>query len=645
MLHMNGNWSIPFGDDDGPWTLGQSYSLSLNRDITSVISVGGNVRYSSIEHQSTKKTTTLSPSLTLGISNDLFRYNLSGSQDIRQKGSEPTTTTSSWISSISTNFPNELWPQFRMSYGESRDSDDATPSTVNSDSKNLTAGVDYSWRTIKMLYNYTYTTDNDKISDSKSLSIGHSTNVQFSKDLFDDRLSVRGSHQYSINTTKVSTTVVDGQVIVDLIASMAYSAIDNTPLTGSLPALPALNDQDLFTATTAEIPGVGDRLNLGLQIDLQTFRRLQFYFDRLLTTTTQNRLHWTFYSSMDNNIWSQLSTNPAITYVEEDSRTIARVIFPADLSGIRYIKAVITADSGLDTAYFAEILAQDELSSSAGTVSNDYTSENYQASINYRPWEPFQIGYSFNRSLSDSDRSPLSTQDNHTVSSHLNLNRFFIVSLSLSENDDKIKGQDKNTNRSYAVSYQANPVDTMTFSLNGTRSDYYEAGTKERRTTGISTTLATVIIPDLTTNISYQSNVSKDYTDDSKTTSDTYTINLMARINPRLNLSYYYNYNEVGTHNASLLFHPSDQLSLTLSAMLTDNTENYSVSSHYRLTRKIQTDISYLYSITDDGNVYGSRFNLTWDISSSLSIRQSLDWRKDTTEERWAGLLSISYNF
>ena len=645
VLHLNGNWSSPFGDDDGPWILGQSYSVSLNQEITTAISIGGNVRYTTTEQQSSEKTSSLTPSLSFGITNDLFRFNLSGSQNDRKTGSEPTSTTRSWTSSISTNFPYQQWPQFRLSYGETNDTNDASPPTVDSDSKNFSASVDYTWQFIKLLYSYRDDTTTDRPANSESHTIGHSTNIQLSKDLFDDRLSLSASHQYSVNSTEVSTTTIGGQVLVDLIASAAYAGIDNTPADGMLPALPTLNDQDFFTSTGMGIPAVGNSLNLALQLNLQTFKRLEFYFDRLMTTTTQNRLHWTFYTSMDNMTWSPFTTNPSITFIEEDNRSIARIIFPIPIMGIRYIKAVITADPGLDNAFFSEILAQDEIHSQAGTVTNDYTSENYQASITYRPWEPFQIGYSFNRSLTDSDRSPLSTQDNHTLSSHLNLNRFFMVSASLSENTDEIEKQEKRTTRTASVSYQATPVDTMTFSLNGTRSDYYTGRLKERSTTTVSTTLATVIVPDFTANISYQTNTSQDFSGSSETTSDSYTINLMARINPRLNLSYYYSYNEMGTHNVSLLFHPSDLLSFTFNAMLTEITQSYSTSAHYQLTHKIQADAHYIFSTTDGKDSNGSRLNLNWNISNFLSVRQSLAWQQDSTGDKWPGLITVSYNF
>ncbi len=647
LLHLNGNWSVPFGDDDGPWDLGQSYNLSLDHDPTAMINLNGNLRYTTTEQQREDKTSTLAPSLSVGVNNDLFRFNLSGSQNIRQTGNDPTYTYQSWSSNFSTNFENTLYPQFRLSYGQSVSSNDARPVTLDSDSDNFSAGVDYQWDFIKLRYNYRNDTNTDEISHSTNKTVGHSTNVQLTKNLFNNRLSLSASHQYSINTTETSTTIDGGQILVDLIAAAAFAGIDNTPADDPLPPLPALNDQDFLTATSAQIPAVGQSLNLALQVDLQTFSRLKLYFDRNLSTTTQGRLHWSFYTSQDNDNWVPIPAIPSVDYIEEveNDHTIARVIFPNPVSGVRYVKIVLDADPGFSTAYITEIVSQEEVTGSSDTVTNDYTAQNIQASVNYRPWGPLQLGYSFNRSISDSDRSALSVQDNHIFSTHLNMNRYVNISLSAGEYRDKIKGQDDTWNRTYAFSYQLSPVDSTTFSLNGTRNDHYIGDQKDHSTDSISANLATVIVPDLTANLTYQWNLNRDFEDNTTTRDNTCTANLMARVSSRLNISYFYSYNEVSSHSASLLYHPSELLSFTASAMVEEETQSYSTSLHWRLTNKIQTDLRYILSFIDQETSHGSRFNLNWDISSYLSIRQSLDWSKSETENRWSGLITVSYNF
>lgn len=646
LFHLNGNWSTPFGDDDGPWLLGQAYNLSASHDPTAAINMSGNVRYATREQQSIDKTTTLAPSATISLNNDLFRFNLSGSQNTQQRGSDPSTIGRYWNSNLSSNYENPLWPQLRLSYGESNSTDDANPVTDDTDSKNFSSSIDYSWNIFKLRYNYRNNSSIDRIKESETQTTGHSTNISLAKNMFDDQLTLNASYQFSINNSEINSHNPNVNPVVDLIASAAYAGIDNTPLDDTLPIVPALNDQDLETATSIELPGIGDSLNMVLQINLQTFNRLNLYFDRTLTTATLQRLHWSFYSSQDNTIWQQLTVIPVISYVEEDNgNTTANIIFPLPIKTVRYVKAVVETDPGFTTAFFTEFLAQEEIFGGGDTITNEYTSENIQASVNYRPWESLQLGYSFDRSISDSDRSVMSTQDNHTVSSHLNLNSYLMLSLSLSENIDMTEGLETNRDRSYAFSYQANLLDDMNFSLNGTRSNHYSGSTMDRTSDSISTSLSTVIVPDLTANLSYQWSKSINYIDASDDKSNSYSFNLMARVNPRLNLSYFYSYNQTATHNASMLYHPSEFLSFTASTTLTDTIQSYSTSLNWRVTRKIQADLHALMSISDDSPSYGSRLNLSWDISSYLSLRQNFAWSKSDSVNTWSGLLSVSYNF
>ncbi len=646
LLHLNGNWSTPFGDDDGPWVMGQAYNISVNHDPTAAIKINGNLRYATKEQQGDDKTATLAPSAAISLNNDLFRFTLSGALSNQQRDSGTNTSNRNWSSNLSTNYSNPLWPKLRLNYSETNSTNDASPARLNTDSNNLSGSIDYGWHFIKLRYNYRNSNNIDQTDNSETQTYGHAANIHMAKTLFHDRLALNGSYKFVTNNSEARGADSGGRLTIDLTASAAYAGIDNTPLTGALPLVPSLNDQDLETATSVGLPSIGDSLNLVLQINLQTFNRLNVYFDRPLTTATQQRLHWTFYSSQDNDIWVPLAVISTIDYQEEDNgNTSARVTFPLAVTSVRYIKAVVETDPGLDTALITEFQAQEQITGTENSISNDYVSQNIQASLNYQPWQPLQLGYNFNQSTTDSNRSALSTQDNHTVSSHLNLSRYFILSLSLNENIDKIEGLKTDKDRSYAFSYQATLLDNMNFSLNGTRNDHYNGSVKDRTGDSISTSLSTVIIPDLTANMSYQWSKSINHVTTNEAKSNSYTFNLMARVNPRLNLSYFYSYSETGTHNASLLYHPSELLSFTASAVLTDTTQSYTSTLNWRVTRKIQADMNYLMSIDDHDTTYGSRLNLSWHLSSYLSVRQNLAWSKNDTIDSWSGLLSISYNF
>lgn len=646
-LRLNGNWSTPIGDDDGPWNLGQTYNLALSHDPTSAITLNGNFRYATTEQQGFDKTTTLAPSANISLTNDIFRFNIAGAQNERQSGDDPTSTTRNWSCNLSSNLNNPLWPQLRLSYSEANSTNDANPVTVDTNTDSFATSLDYHWQFISMLYNYRTSTSSDEINQTQSSSDSHSTNIQLMKSLLDNRLSLSASHQYNINTSETSTTLDNGVLVIDINAAAAFSAVDNTPSTDPLPVVNELNDGNIIAATSAEIPASVDLLNMALQVNLQNFNRVKIYFDRALNSATQQRLHWTFYISQDNNIWTAITSTPTLLYNNDSGRSVAEFTFTAPITSARYIKAVLDSDPGFDTAFITEIQAQEQInaSSTQDRVSSTNTTENIQASITYRPWSQWQVGYSFSRNTSDPERGAKSVQDNHSLSSHFDLNRYFALSLSASENRDAVEGLARERNRAYAFSYQATPLNNMNFSLNGTRSSHYVDNKQQRLSDSVSTNLATVILPDLTANLSYTWNQNKNYVDDTTSSSDGCTFNLMARLNERLNLSYYYSYNETSSHRTSLAYRPSELLSFNASAMINDGTQSYSSSVHWRITRKIQTDLLYSFNTTDEGHTQNSRFNLSWNLSTYLSLRNSIDWHKSADDSGWSGMLSASYNF
>ncbi len=79
--------------------------------------------------------------------------------------------------------------------------------------------------------------------------------------------------------------------------------------------------------------------------------------------------------------------------------------------------------------------------------------------------------------------------------------------------------------------------------------------------------------------------------------------------------------------------------------MVKKETQSYAPSLHWRMTDKIQTDLRYILSFNDQETTHNVRFHMNWDISSHLSVRNSMDWTKDDSDERWSGLIALSYNF
>lgn len=646
-LRLNGNWSTPFGDNDGPWNLGQSYNLSIAHDFTSAIKMNGNFRYSTNERQGFDKAETLSPSMTLGLTNDLFRISLNGTQNQRWSGDSPKSTTTTWNSTITSNLTDERWPQVRLNYGESSATNDASPSTQDTESKNFNTSIVYNWNFIQLLHNYRNTQNINYISNSETDSENHSSNIQIAKSIWNNKISFSGSYQYSKTTSTTSlNNGSDGTVVLDVPSSGAFAGFDSTPETDILPSVQQLNDGNTVTPTTIGLPDIFNQLNVALQINFNPTNRLQVYFDRLLNTTTQQRIHWTLYTSIDGNNWTLLTELPTIEFIDDNDQTYALLSLATEIRTARYVKTVITTDVGFDNAFLTEIIAQQSvlLTDQKTELSTSNETQQSQASINYRPWEQFQIGYSFSQSENNPSSGAVSTQKTHSINSHLNLNRYFSLSLNMGETTDTVEGLTENRSQSYSFSYLTTPIDSINFSVNGTRSNQFEDNLKTQTSDSVSSNVTAIIVPDLTTSISYVWSKSTNYGSELVTTNNSYSFNLMARISSRLNASYYLTHQESATHRISLSYRPSDLISTTLSATITDETKSYSTTIHWRITPKIQNNLNY--SLTqDDGDIsHSATYNFSWNISQHISVRQNMNWNQSQDESTWSGLLSLSYN-
>ncbi|OEU73148.1 MAG: hypothetical protein BA874_04755 [Desulfuromonadales bacterium C00003068] len=646
-LRLNGNWSTPFGDDDGPWNLGQSYNLSIGHDFTSAIKMSGNFRYSTNERQGFDKTETMSPTLSLGLTNDLFRISINGTQNQRWSGDSPKNTTTTWNSTIASNLTDQKWPQIRLSYGESNATNDSSPSTQDTDNKNFSTSMNYSWNFIQLLYNYRNSQNIDHISQRETDNQNHSSNIQIAKSIWDNKISFSGSYQYSQSDSTTSLTKSsDGTIILDVPSSGSFSGLDSTPETDTLPSAPQLNDGNTVSPTTIGLPDIFNQLNVALQINFNPTNRLQVHFDRQLNLATQQRLHWTLYTSIDGNTWTLLPEIPTIEFIVEDDQTFALLSLATEIRTARYIKTVITTDVGYDNAFLTEIIAQQSvlLTDEKTEFSTSNQTQQSQASINYRPWEQFQIGYSFSQNKNKPSNGAVSTQQTHSVNSHINWNRYFALSLNVGESTDTIEGLTENRSRSYSFSYLTSPIDSVNFSINGTRSNQFEDDLKTQTSDSISSNITAIIVPDLTSSVSYVWSKSTNYSSELVTTNSSYSFNLMARISSRLNVSYYLSHQESATHRLSLSYRPSDLISTTLSAMKSDEATSYATTIHWRITPKIQNNLSYNLTKADSDISHNATYNFSWNISQHLSVRQNMKWSQSQGESTWSGLLSLSYN-
>lgn len=651
-LHLTGNWSRPFGDDSDQWQLGQSYNLDLANDITSALRVNGNVRYTTTRQQSGSETKNLSPSILFALNNDLFNLSLNGMQSRRQVDNDPATQTRSWSSTLTSLTKNRSWPRLRLNFNQNFTDNDDNPATIDQKSTSFASGIQQQWSFLSILYDYTRQLNEDNITETKNKNINHSGRIQLQQSFWQQRLNGVVSHKYTTNNNVISTTAAGNRIVRPLLPVTAIAGLDDTPLTDPLSAEAALIDQDTFTPTAIELGQWDETVNVGLQINLENINEIIIYLDREISAATSNRLNWDFYGSLDNVNWMNNLPPATLDYSTDSGRTLIRVRFASTVTAQRYIKAVITSSAGTGTAFITEIEANEITTLNEGerSLSTKSQSHQTQGSITFRPSSRWQLSYHFNRNETLPDQSLESLQLSNTLSSSLDWNRFFAIAASISESSDTIEDKDEIKNRSYALSYRANPLNSLSFSLGTTHTERLEDNLCTNRSDTWNSHLSATLYPDLTASISANVIQSDEPLHDTQTTSKEFKLNLAARFTASFNLALGYTYHrgEEGDPDheylVNAIYRPSPYVSLTSGYTHSRTNKNLYSILNLRLTPKIQSDFRYGYTAAET-TLHSAGCNLTWHISSVLNLRQAVAWSKDESEHLWSGLTSLNYNF
>ena len=651
-VHLSGNWSQPYGDDTDQWKLGQSYNLDLSNDLTSALRISANMRYATNKKKDSADMETLSPSVLVSLNNDLFNLSLNGMENRRKVEDEPTNINRSWSSTFVSSLDERYWPQLRLNYSQSMTTNDASPKTTDQESQTFNSSIKYSLYFLSFLYDFSKSIDNDLLDDTENENTNHSGRVQWQDSYWNNRLSVVASHKYTRDTNVITAPTEGGQIDRDLLPSAGLASLDDTPLDDALTSEPSLIDGDDLTPTAIEVLQPGETVNVGVQINLESFNKLTFYLDREIDTNVQSRLSWSFYGSLDNQDWNLITVPATIVYSSEDARTVVTIEFSSSVENLRYVKAAILSTAGLDTAYFTEITVSQLVTLPPGQNSLTTLTRTHlsQGSISFRPWDKWNLGYTLNRNNTTADNRSESLQFNQTLNSSLNLNRWFALSMSVNESRDEIEQQEKIKNRSYAMSYRTTPLDSLSFSVGGTRTERLTDSERVSRSDTLSSHLSATLYPDLTAGLSANWTRSADMENDSESSDWDYRIDIAARFTDSFNLSTSYTYrnNDDGSvennYEINTVYRPSTYISLTTGYRHTETIDNLYSTLNFRLTRKIQTDFRYVY-LKSDTKGQTANFNLTWNLSSIFNIRQSLAWADEDSGQTWSGVTTVNYNF
>ncbi len=144
---------------DMPWSFNEYYNLDFTKDLTSGMLFSGSARYTNNQRGGGERYSLLTPTLSLDVRNDLFAFNLSAVETWQNSSVSADKVSQAWDANIFTQ--NQAWPRLRFNYGQSRSYDDQIPREVNQESSYFGGRVDYTWSTLRLLYDYRMVSNED----------------------------------------------------------------------------------------------------------------------------------------------------------------------------------------------------------------------------------------------------------------------------------------------------------------------------------------------------------------------------------------------------------------------------------------------------------------------------------------------------
>ena len=640
------------GDVGASSQFSESYNLTYSKELSAAMMFAGAVRYSANHPSAGRDSSSLNPTLSLDLRNDLFSLNLNASESQTTQDGNPTRTDDSWGFNLNSQIEN--WPSLRLYFNQTTATDDSKPAQTDNDLTTVGASIDYSFKQFDLLYDVRATQGSDSVDNSEYDSLDQTAQISYAEDFYQGRVAVSASQQYQRSENNSESRVGAGNpFFVEVTTFEGLFAVDNTPLTGSLVSKTDLVDRDLNSSTGIDLFSTTDSQNLGVWVNQQTVTRLQVIMvdDQLSTTLSglQPFITWKVFSSPVNNATSNWTPVPdkGVLYTEENGRTVVVIDFVSSVTR-PYLKVV--SDVALTAAtplFVSELQAREARIASADIVklSRETRSMQTQFSTSVRITDAWSLSYSLRRAETQQDVGD-SLQFSHSLSSSYELNEKVGFVIGVSENRDEADNSPDRRNRSYFASMSARPLPTLNVSLGYTRTETESDDGQDSLSDSLSSVLNVSIYPDLTASLAANWSQSEELDTGVESNSYGLSLNTTAYFTPRVdmntNLSYTKSESSAGesdpttSYGFTLGYRPSDMLLLNFAydGVVEDGSSSFSGNSSWLWSKKLQSQFGFSF---DFGDETSQQYNalLSWLISRNLSLQTSGNYQMAEVGDGW----------
>lgn len=664
-ISWNANWNYSRSggeEQDVRWNMGESYSASISRDISRAMNTGASVRYSQQRDGEDQWQGSLNPSLSWGLRNDLFSFQVGGNESRRKRRGSDESVSRSLSTSFSTSLA-EKWPQLRLNYSRGENFDKASPPRQDSWSESYNSSINYELAGLKGFYSGRYSRGADDISASENDSTSHMAKLEGGYSFWKRRLQWSFSGQYNENENTSTVRARSGTtVFIAQYVTEQYAGFDDNPIYSELERNSALGDGNEESAAQDWNDDTDEDLSIAARLDRQDLDQIEMVFPGEPDLQFRQQLRATLYVSSNNRDWEKSSVSLQQRWEEDPVFERWNLILDLDTTlNAPYVKIVFDEPGGVwDPVQISECYWNRAVEATGDEVSTTTSFERYeyQTSVNVRPLEGWNLSasYAYDRSTPGQGAETEETQQSYGVQWQPGASLSFQARYS--ENETLMEEQDSETGRNWSVSSQWDPLDTLSTALSFNCSENFIDAELQSRTYTASSNLSAQLLPDWSASLNGSWSQSENMLNGTEVTSNSWSFDTTAQLRPSVRVSMYFNHGATTTEQIrgdddtstfdcgmSLNYRPSDVLQNNNSISYDRNADSASFSSNLslRLSSELQSSLSASYTFEDDVS-QNYNASLVWLTTRRLSLRQSVQYSKTDTSQ-WSYSASCSYSF
>ncbi len=643
-LSFDGSWqfaSSHSGNKEDADSFTQRYSLGWNPRVTRAIIFDTNMNYSRSETSNGSNRESFSPTGNLQVANDLFLAKLSGEMNSSKNSKSYDQLNRSWEAVLASNWDYQYWPSLSYHLGQNWLGDSAQVHVTDNSRQFSEFVTEWQAKDLKTYYSYYTQLRDDQVQQSSYDEEKHFGRGEYTSSFWDNRLSINLSGQLTQSTTQFTATDSSGTDIeIRVGASQAFAGIDPTPLTGSLPSVPALIDgSKTNTSFTINLHEVAQ---FGLKTDLKKVDKLYIYtgpLDPLFLSQTSS-LSWDLYSSENGTNWQRETINPATTYDRTNYR------YKVNTGGLQriYLKLVVTHWPTSLTVPVTEVEAYRTQKNTGTSVAEneDYTRRLSDVNLRYSLTSESNLNYSLVWDDSDYSTGNDNRRIFQTGGFRWGLSDYFSPSVTIN-NTSIINSDVSDTNqRSYALNVKSLVLPTLETIFGIARNENSTDGINQLSNNAINMHMTAALYPNLDSALDInKSFITKEETGSSDTNLG-FRWTLTARPRSSLLVDYIVDYgnsdisnialNSASTsgerHTLNVNWRPSDLFSILANGSKGygeqwDGYERYLFDTNISLLRtaKIQIVAGYKLNSTEDETINSFHGDWSWNISEFFMLQ------------------------